>query len=88
MLVGAQGRWNPNSINFISERQRGQVHIKLECSRSSAGHLFSRAPYSLGRENARRLSEPWLGMEAGLDVCPCYIVEEERGKKVIRMFST
>lgn len=37
MLVGARGRWNPNSINFISERQRGQVHIKLERSRSSAG---------------------------------------------------
>ena len=37
MLVGARGRWNPNSINFISERQRGQVHIKLERSRNSAG---------------------------------------------------
>lgn len=39
MLVGAQGRWNPNSINSISERQRGQVHIKPERSPSSAEAL-------------------------------------------------
>lgn len=70
MLVGARGRWNPNSINFISERQRGQVHIKLEHAGSSAGAFIQpdALPCRLGKENARQLLEAgWVQRQAWKD---------------------
>jgi hypothetical protein len=74
MLVGAGGRWNPNSINFIFERQRGQVHIKLECSETFIyGDIYLANPLPLGRNSARQLleagwvqSQVWKGALLGL----------------------
>lgn len=65
MLVGARGHWNPNSINFISERQRGQEHINLGTRRAPPRHSFGQAPYRLGRESIRRLLEAaWVQRQA------------------------
>lgn len=76
MLVGAQGRWNPNSINFISERQRGQVHIKLECSQSSAGAFIQPGPLQFRRREHQAAFGGWVGAEAGLEASLSYTVEE------------
>lgn len=87
MLVGTRGRWNPNSINFISERQRGQVHIKLERSRSSAGPL-TQPGSSRFRQRARQSSFGRLAGRGGrperVPVWHC----GQRGGKAIQMFST
>ena len=90
MLVGAWGRWNPNSINFISERQRGQVHIKLERSRSSAGP-FIQPDSSRFQQRERQAAFGRLagcgGRPGSVPIWHC----RRRGwggEKVIQMFST
>lgn len=80
MLVGARGCWNPNSINFISERQRGQVHIKLERSQSSASAFIQPGSLQFRQKERQAAFGGWLSAEAGLEVCPSYIVEEGEKK--------
>lgn len=88
MLVGAQGRWNPNSINFISERQRGQVHIKLECSQSSAGAFIQ--PGSLQfRQKVRQAAFGALaGYRGGPGCVPMlHCGRREGGKSHLNVFN-
>lgn len=82
MLVGAWGHWNPNSINFISERQRGQEHIKLGHPLSSAGAFIQPGSLQFRQRERQAAFGGWLGAEAGLEGRPSYMVEKSGGKSV------
>lgn len=64
------------------------MHIKLEHSGSSAGAFIQSGSLQFRQREHQAAFGAWLGAEASLEVCPSYIVEEERGEKVIQMFST
>lgn len=55
------------------------MHIKLECSQTSAGAFIQPGSVRFRRRERQAAWGGWLGAEAGLEVCPSSIVEEGGG---------